>query len=100
MLDPQTSAVRMARGETRQEHLLDKHLSRRSLLKGGLYGILSTVFWRSLVADSLTPPSPAKHCILLFMNGGPSQTDTFDPKPNNPNGGPFQSIKTSAPDIL
>jgi len=24
---------------------------------------------------------PAKHCIFLFMNGAPSQVDTFDPKP-------------------
>ncbi len=23
----------------------------------------------------------AKHCVFLFMNGGPSQVDTFDPKP-------------------
>src|SRR5690349_19239861 len=23
----------------------------------------------------------AKHCIFLFMNGAPSQVDTFDPKP-------------------
>lgn len=26
-------------------------------------------------------PSKAKHCVFLFMNGGPSQVDTFDPKP-------------------
>jgi len=26
-------------------------------------------------------PVKAKHCIFLFMNGGPSQVDTFDPKP-------------------
>jgi hypothetical protein len=26
-------------------------------------------------------PAQAKHCIFLFMNGGPSQVDTFDPKP-------------------
>ncbi|WP_395748020.1 DUF1501 domain-containing protein [Prosthecobacter sp.] len=26
-------------------------------------------------------PGKAKHCIFLFMNGGPSQVDTFDPKP-------------------
>jgi hypothetical protein len=25
--------------------------------------------------------APAKHCVFLFMNGGPSQVDTFDPKP-------------------
>ncbi len=34
----------------------------------------------------LAPRSPhfstkAKHCIFLFMNGAPSQVDTFDPKP-------------------
>src|SRR5687767_3049800 len=26
-------------------------------------------------------PSKIKHCIFLFMNGAPSQVDTFDPKP-------------------
>jgi hypothetical protein len=26
-------------------------------------------------------PARAKHAIFLFMNGGPSQVDTFDPKP-------------------
>lgn len=37
-------------------------------------------------ADPLFPkkshhPSKAKHVVHLFMNGGPSQVDTFDPKP-------------------
>src|SRR3954454_809874 len=26
-------------------------------------------------------PAKAKSCIFLMMNGGPSQVDTFDPKP-------------------
>ncbi len=26
-------------------------------------------------------PTKARHCVFLFMNGGPSQVDTFDPKP-------------------
>src|SRR5215213_420616 len=26
-------------------------------------------------------PAKAKHVVHLFMNGGPSQVDTFDPKP-------------------
>jgi hypothetical protein len=30
------------------------------------------------------------------MNGGPSQTDTFDMKPGHPNGGQFQPIATNA----
>src|SRR3954454_5718744 len=38
------------------------------------------------VTDPLTPKSPhfpakAKRVINLFLNGGPSQVDTFDPKP-------------------
>ena len=37
-------------------------------------------------SDPLAPkkshyPSKAKHVVHLFMNGGPSQVDTFDPKP-------------------
>jgi uncharacterized protein (DUF1501 family) len=30
------------------------------------------------------------------MAGGPSQTDTLDPKPDHPNGGPFKPIETAA----
>lgn len=33
----------------------------------------------ALVAPHI--PARAKHCVFLFMNGGPSQVDTFDPKP-------------------
>ena len=35
-------------------------------------------------AEAAAPASArgkAKSCIFLFMNGGPSQVDTFDPKP-------------------
>ena len=36
-------------------------------------------------------PTRAKHCIFLFMNGAPSQVDTFDPKPKLTkfNGSPY-----------
>jgi hypothetical protein len=39
----------------------------------------------------------AKHCIVLFLYGAPSQLDTFDPKPQAPEEirGPFQSIETA-----
>lgn len=41
---------------------------------------------RSPSSDPLAPKAPqfpakAKHVVHLFMNGGPSQVDTFDPKP-------------------
>src|SRR5262245_9558794 len=37
----------------------------------------------------------AKHCIFLFMNGAPSQVDTFDPKPelDKHDGQPYQGDK-------
>jgi hypothetical protein len=38
-------------------------------------------------------------CILLWMSGGPSQTDTFDPKPGHVNGGPTKTISTSVPGL-
>jgi len=40
-----------------------------------------------------------RHCILLWMSGGPSQTDTFDMKPNHANGGEIKEIQTSVPGL-
>ncbi|MCA9048758.1 MAG: DUF1501 domain-containing protein [Planctomycetaceae bacterium] len=37
--------------------------------------------------------------ILLWMQGGPSQFETFDPKPGTENGGPTEAIATSVPGI-
>jgi uncharacterized protein (DUF1501 family) len=38
-------------------------------------------------------------CILMFMRGGPSQFETFDPKPGAQSGGPTEAIATAAPGI-
>ncbi len=40
-----------------------------------------------------------KAFILLWMAGGPTQTDTFDLKPEHPNGGPSKSIETAVSGI-
>jgi hypothetical protein len=40
-----------------------------------------------------------KHVILLWLAGGSSQLETWDPKPGTPTGGPFRSIPTSVPGI-
>ena len=40
-----------------------------------------------------------KACILLWMAGGPSQLETFDPKPGHANGGQTKAIATSVPGI-
>ena len=34
------------------------------------------------------------------MSGGPSQTDTFDPKPGHANSGPFKPIESAVPGML
>jgi len=39
--------------------------------------------------------TPAKRCVVLFMHGGASQIDTFDPKPGQLTGGAFKAIESS-----
>lgn len=53
---------------------------------------LSGRFLLPLTAASL--PAKAKSVILLWMHGGPSQLDTFDPKPGTEHGGPHKAIET------
>jgi hypothetical protein len=66
-------------------------LSRRALLSQsaagfGLLGLRSLLAEDSVPANPLAPKPPhfaprAKRVIFLFMHGGPSSIDTFDPKP-------------------
>jgi RNA polymerase sigma factor (sigma-70 family) len=42
---------------------------------------------------------PKRHCIILWMSGGPSQFDTFDLKPGDPNGGNAVEIETAVKGI-
>src|SRR4051812_44663305 len=51
-----------------------------------LAGVLADDAQASTPADPLAPkpphfPAKAKRVVHLFMNGGPSHVDTFDPKP-------------------
>ena len=47
----------------------------------------------SVQAESLR--KQGKSMILLWMRGGPSQFETFDPKPEHENGGPTEAIQTN-----
>src|SRR5262245_39961573 len=40
-----------------------------------------------------------KRVILLWLAGGASQLETWDPKPGAPTGGPFRSIQTDVPGL-
>jgi hypothetical protein len=74
-------------------------VSRRTFLRFGLgaasaaaAGIrLPGVFAQDTVASSRS----GKSVIMLWMGGGPSQLDTWDPKPGTKTGGPFQAIDTA-----
>ncbi|WP_165073376.1 DUF1501 domain-containing protein [Paludisphaera rhizosphaerae] len=66
-----------------------------ALMGGGLVDALRS---RSLAAGSGARPTS---CILVWMDGGPSHYETFDPKPNAPAEvrGEFSAIETSVPGI-
>src|SRR3954466_12546190 len=81
-----------------------EHLSRRALMKGALAtaggGVVMN--WGGLTrtpAFAAEAVKRQKHCILLWMNGGASQFETFDMKPGRPTGGPFRPINTNVPGL-
>jgi uncharacterized protein (DUF1501 family) len=77
-------------------------IGRRDFLGGGLAGTLglalSPLFQRQVAAAGASEPR-AKRCVLLWLNGGPSHIDTFDPKPGAATGGPFKAIDTAVPGL-
>jgi hypothetical protein len=79
-----------------------EHVSRRALLKGTLGTAAggSLTNWGSLfnsTANAAQVKGEQKRCILLWMNGGASQFETFDMKPGRPTGGLFRPIATNLP---
>jgi hypothetical protein len=77
----------------------DHPLSRRAFLgasalsAGGLLGLGG--FGSPLAAKELA--SQQKRVVVIFLSGGVSQLETWDPKPGTDTGGPFRAIPTSVP---
>jgi hypothetical protein len=78
-------------------------VSRRSFLRVGTLGPLGLTLGDLLAARAAgqSPEGPARSVILLWLWGGPSHLDTFDPKPDAPAEyrGPFAPIATRAPGL-
>src|SRR5262245_10033959 len=79
-------------------------IERRDLLRHlglglGLVGSSCASWVPALAAKLADDPRRRRHCILLWMSGGPSQTDTWDMKPGHANGGTFKEIATSVPGL-
>jgi hypothetical protein len=81
--------------------------SRRNLLKAGLLGVAGLTVpallrSRAEAAAAGKSTKTGKSVILLWMAGGPSHIDTWDPKPDRPieNRGPFGITSTKLPGVV
>jgi hypothetical protein len=74
--------------------------SRRDFLKaaGGLAGSVAV---GAISQAGMSQTASARHCITIFLVGGPSQIETFDPKPGAPSSvrGPFGVTQTPVPGV-
>lgn len=78
--------------------------SRRGFLKGLTGGVAAagalSLGWRDLMmAQAAELRRQGKSMILLWMDGGPSQFDTFNPKIGSKNQGPSTAIDTALPGV-
>jgi hypothetical protein len=81
-------------------------ISRRNMLKAGLAGLAGLsvpglLRQRARAVSAGRPTPKTKSVILLWMTGGPSHIDTWDPKPSRPveNRGPFSVVSTRLPGV-
>ena len=82
-------------------------MERRKFLKLGAGGFFGALLSRYALADATSLPASAparpapkaKSIVLLWMNGGPSHLETWDPKPGHANGGPTKAIRTALPGL-
>src|SRR4051794_349343 len=74
--------------------------NRRTFLRSAaVAGVAGLGLFETLAANADWLRRREMSCILLFMNGGPSQFETFDPKPGHANGGPTTAIDTAVEGI-
>jgi Protein of unknown function (DUF1501) len=93
------------RGCTEFEHLL--HLNRRAFLRAGALGVSGLALPQLLRAEEQAartgrPSSRLNSVIILWMRGGPSHIDMWDPKPEAPEEyrGEFGVKPTKVPGVL
>jgi hypothetical protein len=73
-----------------------EHFSQRRAFLGAAGGaLLGGALGNSALAEQLERKQ--KRVLLIFLNGGMSQLESWDPKPGQSTGGPFLSIPTTVP---
>jgi uncharacterized protein (DUF1501 family) len=78
-----------------------REFSRRDLVRMSLASAFGAGAcpWLPRLAAAADQKKAAKACIVLWMSGGPSQTDTWDLKPGHKNGGPYKETATAIPGL-
>lgn len=71
-------------------------LTRRQVLGGVAGGLLGSLTAKTTRAEVAREP---RRLVYLFLSGGASQLETWDPKPGSATGGPFGAISTTAPGV-
>jgi len=78
-------------------------INRREILQAGGLGLLGLTLADSLRAEETRKTSRRSEtsCIFIYLEGGPSQLETFDPKPNATSDvrGPYGTIATKVPGV-
>lgn len=90
---------------SRHQQLLHPFVSRRTAVRAGAIGLLGMGSNHLQALQAATAQTPAaataKCCIYIFLSGGLSQHESFDPKPNAPREvrGEFSAIPSQTPGI-
>lgn len=81
------------------EHAIHRRRFLEGVVGAGAASVLSWagLFRRRAMAEEAR--RRGKHCIVLWLCGGPSQFETWDPKPGTATGGPFRSTPTKVPGV-
>ena len=79
-----------------------QRLTRRAALRAGFLGAAGLALPDYLRAKQEQGATNDKAVILIWLDGGPSQLETYDPKPDAPAEyrGPFGVCKTRTPGVL
>lgn len=75
---------------------LDHNIARRAFLAGSAAGAVG-LLGSSSQAENLKRQQ--KRVLQIFLQGGVSQLESWDPKPNTQYGGPFRAISTALPGV-
>jgi hypothetical protein len=82
-----------------------KQTNRRDFIQTGLGAIggltITDMLHLRAQAEAAGKPANDTRCILVWLDGGPSHYETFDPKPEAPDGirGEFDTVATSVPGV-